>query len=284
MQGWYPGKAVTLHWVVQSAAASTDDRDTPVTLSVTLSGPYPDVTSLKSGAPATVTLRLPTLVADNRVSVPLTSALDLPSDLTAGFYNLAFTDDSGNGNSWSGGSVVEVWSSESAANSAPVPGLPPLKLPVLAAGASCPTSPTVSLLGVAPGYGAGEFPAYLSGQSSWYAGGQGAILMVASSYPGSLLIRGGRLDRPGTITLAEDGSAGQGTVAKEKLYGVEVVAGLHSGTGALELPAVSSTTFWRGWFGTLSTSGPGCFGLQVDGDGFTKFIVLTVNPGPAPPG
>src|SRR4029077_15367823 len=81
MQGWYPGKAITLHWVVQGAGASTDNRDAPITLPATLSGPYPDVTSLKSGAPATVTIRLPTLVADNRVSMPLTSALDLPPDL-----------------------------------------------------------------------------------------------------------------------------------------------------------------------------------------------------------
>jgi hypothetical protein len=284
MRGWYPGKAVTLHWVVQSAAASTDDRDVPITLSATLSGPYPDVTSLKSGAPATTTLSLPTLVADNRVSAPLTSGFTLPSDLAPGFYDLAFTDDFGHGDSWGWGSVVQVWSSESAASSAAVPGLPPLRLPVVAAGASCPASPTVSLLGVAPDYGAGDFPVYLSGQSSWYAGGQGAILMVASSYPGSLLIRGGRLDGTGTITLAEDASAGQGTAAKERLYGVEVVPGQHPAAGALELPAVSSTTFWRGWFGSLSASAPGCFGLQVDGDGFTKFIVLTVQGGPAPPG
>jgi hypothetical protein len=208
----------------------------------------------------------------------------LPSDLAPGFYNLALTADFGNGNSWGAGSVVQVWSSESAANSAAVSSLPPLRLPVLAAGASCPASPTVSLLGVAPDYGAGDFPAYLSGQSSWYAGGQGAILMVASSYPGPLLIRGGRLDGTGTITLAEDWSAGQGTAAKEKQYGVEVVPGLHPGAGALELTAVSSTSLWRGWFGSLSTIGGGCFGLQVDGDGFTKFIVLAVHAGSAPPG
>jgi MftR C-terminal domain len=37
------------------------------------------------------------------------------------------------------------------------------------------------------GFGAG--PAYLSGQSSWYAGGQAAILRVDSKYSGPLLVR-----------------------------------------------------------------------------------------------
>jgi hypothetical protein len=227
IQGWYPGKSVNLHWVAQSAGVSADSRDVPITITTTLTGPYPDVTSLKAGAAAAPVLGLPTLVADNRIPTPLTTSFTLPTDLAAGFYNLAFTDDYGSGNSSGGASLVQVSSSAPAANSAVVTNQPPLRLPVLAAGASCPASPVVSLLGVAPNYGVGDFPAYLSGQTSWYAGGQGAVLMVASSYPGSLLVRGGRLDGKGTMTLAEEGlsaSASQGVAAKEKLYGVQVVA------------------------------------------------------------
>jgi hypothetical protein len=213
--------------------------------------------------------------------------LTLPSNLAAGFYNLAFTDDFGNGNSWGGASVVQVSPSESAANSVVAAGQPPLAFPVLAAGTSCPASPMVSLLGVAPDYAVGDYPVYLSGQTSWYAGGQAAFLMLASSYTGLLLVRGAQLDGPANITLGEEDlptSARAADSVKEKQYGVEVVAGEHPAAGTLELRAEPSASLWRAWLGTLSTTGPGCFGLQVDGDGFTRFIVFQVMAGPAPPG
>ena len=162
LQGWYPGKTVNLHWVAQSAGVSADNRVVPITITVTLTGPYPDVTLLKAGAAAAKILSLPTLVADNRVSTPIMSSFTLPADLAA------------------------------------------------------------------------------------------------------------------------SASASQGVAAKEKLYGMQVVADTRA--GALELKAVTSTLLWRAWFGSLSTIGPGCFGLQVDGDGFTKFIVFQVHAGPAPPG
>jgi hypothetical protein len=41
---------------------------------------------------------------------------------------------------------------------------------------------------LAPNYGAGVGPAYLSGQDGWYSGGQVAILMVDSRYSGPLLV------------------------------------------------------------------------------------------------
>ncbi len=44
------------------------------------------------------------------------------------------------------------------------------------------------------------------------------------------------------------------------------------------------TSYWRATFGRLSSAGPGCFGLQIDGDTFTEFIVVEVNAGAAPPG
>jgi hypothetical protein len=287
MQGWYPGKTVTLHWVVTSAAPSTEDRAVPVTLSAILTGPYSNVSSLKAGSPALTTLKLPPLIADSRLPSPLTSTFTVPSNFAAGFYNLAFTDDFGNGNSWGGAGVVQVSPSESAANSVVAAGQPPLAFPVLAAGTSCPASPVVSLLGVAPDYGVGDYPVYLSGQTSWYAGGQAALLMIASSYTGSLLVRGAQLDGPANITLAEEelpAAARAADSEKEKQHGVEVVAGEHPVAGTLEMSAEPASSLWRAWLGTLSTTGPGCFGLQVDGDGFTKFIVFQVQAGPAPPG
>jgi hypothetical protein len=114
LHGWYPGKNVNLHWTVQSAGSSTDSRDVPITITATLAGPYSDVISLKSGAPAAKTIRLATLIADNRVPTPLTSTFTLPSDLGFGFYNLAITNDYGGGNSSGSGDVIQVSASGSA--------------------------------------------------------------------------------------------------------------------------------------------------------------------------
>ena len=63
-----------------------------------------------------------------------------------------------------------------------------------------------------------------------------------------------------------------------------MVSALHTTGGGLYLGAVAPTSFWRAWFGRLATDNPGCFGLQVDGDVFTEFIVFAVNPGTPPPG
>jgi hypothetical protein len=147
----------------------------------------------------------------------------------------------------------------------------------------------VNLLGAGPGYGFGDWPVFLSRQTSWYAGGQGAILMVGSSYSGPLLVRASQLDGDGRskITLAEEDlspAALAGTKAKEAQDSVAEVSGILTAQGGLELQAVSPSTLWRAWSGLLSTGGPGCFALQVDGDTFTRVIVISVEAGPPPPG
>jgi hypothetical protein len=148
--------------------------------------------------------------------------------------------------------------------------------------ASCPTSPD-------NGFGFGAGPAYLSGQSSWYSGGQAAILMVDPKYSGPLVVRASQLGGDGTaqITLAAenlDPAALAGLVVKEREHGAMVVSAVHTTEGGLELQAVPSSSLWRAWFGRLSTSGPGCFALHVDGTAFTEVIVVAVRAGPAPPG
>jgi hypothetical protein len=150
--------------------------------------------------------------------------------------------------------------------------------------ASCPTSPDNGF-----GFGFGAGPAYLSGQSSWYSGGQTAILMVDSKYSGPLLVRASQLGGDGTsqITLAAenlDPTALAGLTAKERQHGVIVVSAVQTTEGGLELQATPSSPLWRAWFGRLSTNGPGCFVLHVDGAAFTEVIVFAVQAGPAPPG
>jgi hypothetical protein len=156
--------------------------------------------------------------------------------------------------------------------------------------ANCPTSSTVRLgPTTAPNYGFGAGPAYLSGQSSWYAGGQAAVLMVDPTYSGPLLVRASQVGGDGTshITLAEETlppSALAGLAFKERQHSVMLVSAVHSTGGGLQLEAAPSSPLWRAWFGRLSTDGPGCFALQVDGTGFTEVIVFAVQAGPAPPG
>jgi len=65
---------------------------------------------------------------------------------------------------------------------------------------------------------------------------------------------------------------------------VTVVPAVHTPGGGLYFGAVVPTSFWREWDGMLGTDSPGCFGLQVDGDVFTEFILFVVNPGNPPGG
>ena len=137
------------------------------------------------------------------------------------------------------------------------------------------------------GFGAG--PAYLSGQSSWYAGGQAAILRVDPKYSGPLQVRASQGGGDGTsqITLAPmnlDPTALAGLTDKERQHGTIVVSAVQTTQGGLELEAAPSSPLWRAWFGQLSSSGPGCFALHVTGTGFTEDIVFAVLAGPAPPG
>jgi len=147
---------------------------------------------------------------------------------------------------------------------------------------NCQTSPD-------SGFGFGAGPAYLAGQSSWYAGGQAAILMVDPKYSGPLRVQGSQLGGDGhsQITLAAenlDQTALAGLVVKERQHGAMVVSAVETTEGGLELQEVSSSPLWRAWFGTLSATGPGCFALHVDGTAFTEVIVVAVHAGPAPPG
>jgi hypothetical protein len=163
----------------------------------------------------------------------------------------------------------------------------PMRPPSLAANESCSASSSADLGAVAPNYGAGVGPAYMSGQDSWYSGGQVTVLMVDSHYSGPLLVRPFQLggDGKSTVTLADLPSPANANAAdKERQHGVAVVPALHPPGGGLYLAAVAPTSFWRAWIGTLATDSPGCFGLQFDGDVFTEFIVFVVNPGTPPPG
>jgi hypothetical protein len=161
----------------------------------------------------------------------------------------------------------------------------PMRPPTLAPNETCSASSQADLKAVAPGAGVG--PVYMSGQDSWYSGGRAALLMVDSQYSGPLLVRPFQLGSDGksTVTLTDLPSpANANATDKEGQHGVSVVPAVHTTAGGLYLGTVPPTSFWRAWIGTLATDSAGCFGLQVDGDVFTEFIVFEVNPGNPPPG
>jgi hypothetical protein len=113
--------------------------------------------------------------------------------------------------------------------------------------------------------------------------------MVDPKYSGPLVVRASELGGDGTsqITLAAenlDPTALAGLVVKERQHGAIVVSAVQTTEGGLELQAAPSSPLWRAWFGRLSTNGPGCFALHVDGTAFIEVIVFAVHAGPAPPG
>src|SRR5450759_5128045 len=134
--------------------------------------------------------------------------------------------------------------------------------PTLAPNETCTASSMADLGSVIPNYGAGVGPAYLSGQDSWYSGEQLPILMVDSQYSGPLLVRAFELggDGKSKVTLADLPSVPY----TKPGWREAVVPALHTTGGGLYLGAVAPTSFWRAWYGSLSTDSPGCFGLQVD--------------------
>jgi hypothetical protein len=284
---WHPGETVSLHWIVVAAGATADSRPLPITITAALAGPYASVNELKGGAPAARTLPAAALTPDDRNPAAPTSTFALPSDLAPGFYNLAFKVDYGGGNSVGGASVVQVGAAATGADPMAILRQRPLILPHLASTASCHDSPMVNFGKTAPDYGFGTGPVYLSGQIGWYSGGQTAILMVDSTYAGPVLVRAAQLGSAGTsqITLADLPPTEMANIAaKESQHSVAVVSAIHTPEGGLELQADLGSPSWRAWFGRLSTSGPGCFALELDGAAFSQVIVVNVHGGPPPPG
>ncbi len=160
----------------------------------------------------------------------------------------------------------------------------PMRPPSLAQGASCLDSATTDLGSVAPNYGQGVGPLFLSGQDAWYETGQAVILIINPSYAGPLLVRSFRLAGAGKTISLVGATEPPPSSEKEREHGVNLVGAQVTGTGGLFFAASPPSSYWRGWLGFLSADGPGCFGLQVDGDAFTELIEFTVNPGSPPPG
>lgn len=163
----------------------------------------------------------------------------------------------------------------------------PLHLPSTGPGGACPASSVRRFAGGGGFSGSfaaiGSGPLYLggpvsrspvvrlsAGQGGWQE--QKVIWVVAARYPGPLLLRGGRVDGPGPLRFAHylgaAGAPGYGTGGhgfRQLLY---VRDGLHSSAQHV-LETIPSDIYVRA---------PGCYAIQVDGEGFSETLVFRAVP------
>ena len=89
----------------------------------------------------------------------------------------------------------------------------------------------------------------------------GKVLWVASSsYPGPVLIRGGRLDGAGAVRFGSSN-----TPPKDEFRVTEGTA-----------RSLGEEPGWREWPSYTFVPSPGCYGYQIDGLDFTKIVVFEV--------
>jgi hypothetical protein len=148
----------------------------------------------------------------------------------------------------------------------------PLHLPKVKAGRRCPVSPGHIWAPATGQHVNGRGPAFLvsleSGtvrmnfsfpdEQGWYA--QKTPWVISREYDGPLLVRGARLDRRGPVRFARG-------------YG-EHLRGLYWDAGA-DQSLVRDPTYRFLASSTLVRS-RGCYGFQVDGDSFSRVIVVRV--------
>ncbi len=153
----------------------------------------------------------------------------------------------------------------------------PLALPVVPAGAACPTTPTVRIepgprtgfTGPASVQQAGDVYLAMSGHTvalrtqdltpdGWYSVKD--VWVVAGSYSGPVLVRGGRIDAEGPLQLAWNPTT-------------EQVRSLVIDEASPSLQR-DFETGWRSVPMEAFVRTPGCYAYQVDGVGFTAFIVF----------
>ena len=147
----------------------------------------------------------------------------------------------------------------------------PLQISTLGPGESCPVvpgNPVPSSFGQTVGNG----PLYLVGfgqqgiaqmsEAASYQNGLYAVpmmLVAPPAYAADMLARGRQMDGPTDVRFSQDAGA-------DPLDYWQLFPG----------SAQDSNTGWLAWDTYLEVSGPGCYGLQIDGAGFSEVIVFQI--------
>jgi len=107
-----PGQTVALHWTPHRTTVIAPVRPSDPSISATLYGPYPSVSSIKDSATsppgkpfATAKLLRPSIAAAQR---NLSSDLPIPSDAAPGYYRVDMTTTWSKGNFTSGSSIIQI--------------------------------------------------------------------------------------------------------------------------------------------------------------------------------
>ncbi|MGH9054563.1 MAG: hypothetical protein ACRDYY_01640 [Acidimicrobiales bacterium] len=159
--------------------------------------------------------------------------------------------------------------------SIPATLFPPLQLPRVAPGASCPVTP-----------GSNSTDQYVSGQQY---GGAGPVWMVLGDQGdpsrGTSVL--GNPETPGwlaaeNVWLVAPGYQGPFTVRGAGLDGRGTVGfgGTPTTSAFVEPPAPdpNSSDGWRFPPGTIWVTNPGCYGFQIDGTSFSQTVVIDMQP------
>lgn len=105
---YHPGDVMSIHWIVQKGTPTSATQPTQVNLSVRLTGPYADVSSLKErGVKGTSSISATPIVTSDWVGGAPTSRLVIPANASPGFYDLSTGSKSG-GMTAGGASIVRV--------------------------------------------------------------------------------------------------------------------------------------------------------------------------------
>jgi hypothetical protein len=139
----------------------------------------------------------------------------------------------------------------------------PLQLPAVAPGSECPITPTKelasgtgALAGSGPVYAVGNVVAYGARMSDGIFPAK-VLWVAAPDYPGPALIRGRQLDGPGGVFFSNSRRV------SELRFELDT-----------RVRAGASDQGWRYLPSTVNVEGPGCYGLQIDGPGWTTTIVM----------
>lgn len=175
-----------------------------------------------------------------------------------------------------GGIAFVASASASTRDDAWTPLRTPLHLPKIAAGAKCPVSHVDSRVRWKQintyGSGIGSGPVYpglrdsglIFAARSQYGGpwfSDKVFWYSKPSYRGPILIRGARLDGPGTIGF----NGGRQPDAELRIASGETVRWDRQPPGSRGVPSA------------VRVRAPGCYGFQIDGTGFSRTVVATVD-------
>lgn len=154
----------------------------------------------------------------------------------------------------------------------------PMRLPHLAAGASCPQA-TLSRPSPDFGYGLGDGPVYAIGGQDLRSAPSSVekVLWAANpSYTGPIRIRGGQLDGAHNL-LFESSSGNEWRGAPAKV--LQTPNGVFDLDSELDFQAPDNPTGapWRNWPSYTYVGSPGCYAWQIDGVSFTELIEVAVS-------